>query len=270
MIRIAKTTVLLVVFALVALPVLYGCGEGEKKEKKTSVESTSEKTLVIYCGITMRFPMQEIAKKIEKQENCKVVVHTGGSNQLLKTIKRTRKGDLYLPGSDSYIKTCIREGLVKANDTVDVGFNRAVLMVQKGNPKGITPDLKNLADKRYRVVLGSFRKGSIGRQTAKILQSSGIMNDVVPNTIKFMDQSAMLVNALKNNEADLTLNWKAVASFPGNRDYLEVLSLPESVSHPKKLVLGLLIFSEQPELARKFMAYAASKEGQILFRDYGL
>ncbi len=79
-----------------------------------------------------------------------------------------------------------------------------------------------------------------------------------------------MIDALKNGEADLTINWYATSIWPENAPYVDALPISEEYATRKKLILGLLGTSESPELARKFMEYAASEAGQELFDRYGL
>ncbi|MCD4825734.1 MAG: substrate-binding domain-containing protein [Phycisphaerae bacterium] len=236
-----------------------GCGQTKKQPKKE---------LLIYCGITMIKPMTDIAEIIEEQENCKIIIIKGGSGNLLKSIKTNKVGDLYLPGSDFYIKTCLREGLV--TETVHVGHNKAAMMVQKGNPKGITADLNNLASKEYYVVICNPNSGSIGRETKKILDKKGIFQKVQDNARDITTDSKDLSLALINKQADIVINWYATSTWPANEPYVEVLPIDEKYAAKKKLVIGLLKTAEHPEIARKFMEYAASGKGHELFRKYGL
>ena len=249
--------------ALFLLGVLFFVGCNGKNDA-----GAGKKELLIYCGITMIRPMSDIAKTIEDREDCKIIITKGGSGNLLKSIKTNRVGDLYLPGSDSYIQASLKEGLV--SETVFVGHNKAAIMVQKGNPKGISADLDNLADKKYYVVIGNPNSGSIGKETKKILIKKGIFEEVVDNVRHLTTDSKDLVTSLKNKEADLVINWYATATWPENEPFIDVLPISEQYCTKNKLVIGLLSTSKYPEIARKFMKYAASDEGVALFKKYGL
>lgn len=234
----------------------------------SSKEPEQNPELLIYCGITMIKPMTEIANKIEKNCPCNIIITKGGSGNLLKSIQVNQVGDLYLPGSDSYIKTCLKDGIV--TDAVPVGHNKAALMVQKGNPRGITADLNNLTRKDYYVVVGNSKSGSIGRETQKILEAKGIYDQVLTNARRLTTDSKDLVKVLADKEADLVVNWYATATWPENEPYVDALPIDANYAKPKKLVLGLLRYSRHPEIARKFMAVAASAEGKAVFKKYGL
>jgi molybdate transport system substrate-binding protein len=256
--RMRYGVVIVLLFALVGIFTIMSCSKGIEEKKE----------LLIYCGITMIKPMSDIARIIEEQENCRIIITKGGSGNLLKSIKINKVGDLYLPGSDSYIKTCLQENIV--TDTVFVGYNKAALMVQKGNPKGITADLSNLTSKEYSIVIGNPDSGSIGRETKKILEKRGIFQEVAANALKMTTDSKELVRVLKDKEADLVINWYATSTWAENVSCVHVLGISEKYARKKKLVIGLLRTSKYPEIARKFMEYAASEQGQELFRKYGL
>lgn len=254
--RIIPVIFLLVVSAFLLL----GCDSRK--------DSAPQKEVLIYCGITMIKPISEIAEIIETRENCNIIVIKGGSGNLLKSIKTNGVGDLYLPGSESYINTCLTEGLV--SQTAHVGYNKAALMVQKGNPKQITPNLENLENKHYYVVMGNPESGSIGKETRKILEKKGIFNQVMNNARKLTTDSKNLVSALKNKEADLVVNWYATSTWDENRPYVDTMPIHEKYARKKKLVIGLLKTSRQPEISKKIMVYAASEKGRKIFDKYGL
>ena len=249
--------IILVLLFNIALPIS-GCGTSEVEKKE----------LLIYCGITMIKPMSDIARIIEKQENCTIIITKGGSGNLFRSIKANNVGDLYLPGSDFYIKKCLKEDIV--TDTVFVGHNKAAIMVQKGNPKRITSDLNNFMKKDYYTVICNPDSGSIGKETKKIFEKRGIYKDVLDNVHELTTDSKDLILVLKDKKADLVINWYATSQWPENEPYIDVLLISDDFAEKKKLVLGLLKTSKYPEIARAFMMYAASGKGRELFKKYGL
>ena len=252
---------LFTVLALI-LVVMPGC------ENKEEVKAEKQKELLIYCGITMIRPMSEIARIIEQEENCKIIITKGGSGNLLKSIRVNKVGDLYLPGSDSYINTCLDEGLL--TETGFVGYNKAALMVQKGNPKQLSGDLDNLLRKDLYVVICNYETGSIGKETKKILDKKGIFEEVQKNASELTTDSKRLITLLKEKRADLVINWYATAVWPENSPYVDVIEIDEKYAGKKKLVLGILKTSEYPELAKKFLDYAISDKGHEIFKKFGL
>lgn len=257
-----------VVVTVVVLAAIVFCAAVAYRGPAEANATAGEKELLVYCGITMIKPMSEIARAIEEQEGCKIIITKGGSGNLLRAIKVNKLGDLYLPGSDSYIKTCQEEGLV--SETVHVGYNKAAIMVRKGNPKSISNDLKNLPSPDHYVVICDPNSGSIGRETKKILERAGIFDQVLGNVSQLTTDSKDLVNVLRNKQADLVINWYATSTWPENEPYVDALAIDGQYASKKRLVLGLLTCSKHSEIARKFMAYASSEKGRALFQKYGL
>nr|WP_320013999.1 molybdate ABC transporter substrate-binding protein [uncultured Desulfobacter sp.] len=229
---------------------------------------TPEK-MIVYCGITMLKPMVEISKIFEKTHDCRVAFVKGGSGKLLNLLLKNKNGDLFLPGSDSYITKIDTEhkGLVTAS--AHVGFNKAALFVKKGNPKNLTSDLNNLLSKDYTVIIGSPEKGSIGKETKKILTKKGIYEDVKNRAVVTL-HSQSLVNALKTDKADVTINWFAVSTWPENSNEVEALPIDDQYAKKKKLVLAVLKDSKNPDLATAFLNFASSEKGKAVFQKYGL
>jgi len=214
-------------------------------------------------------PVSEIAEIIEKQENCKILITKGGSGNLYRSIVENKIGDLYLPGSEDYISRGINEGYVK--DTVFVGINKAAIFVKNGNPKNVPQSIECLTDTNYRILIGNPNSGSIGEETKKILTKIGIY-EKVKNRVKYQTiDSRDLNKAIKNNDADIVINWYATSTWENNSNYVKVLNIKnKDIFETKKLYIGLLIFSQQPDIAKKFMQYATSKKGNLIFAKYGL
>ncbi|GGD34543.1 hypothetical protein GCM10012288_05640 [Malaciobacter pacificus] len=89
------------------------------------------------------------------------------------------------------------------------------------------------------------------------------------NTIYLASDSRNLVNAIKDGNADLILNWHATTYWSENKDYIEALYIDEKVISKAKLVLNLLKTSKYPELTKEFMEFATSKRGREIFYNYG-
>jgi molybdate transport system substrate-binding protein len=249
----------LVIFIVLILSSLTGCnGPAEQEERKN---------LLIYCGITMIKPMKQLAEEFEKQHPVNITITQGGSQDLYDSLKQSKTGDLYLPGSPSYRINNTEDGLLR--DYVFVGYNRVALMVQKGNPKGLTADLQHLTNPNIKTVLCNPQTGSIGKASEKVLKKAGIHDQAYNNAIYLTTDSRPLFGAMRNGEADLTLNWYATGTWPGNKEYVDILELPADISKPKALEISLLSFSKHPDMAKAFMEYASSKHGLTTFRDFG-
>ncbi len=223
--------------------------------------------LLIYCGITMIRPMTEIAQNFEKRENVKVTLAQGGSEDLYQSAKKSGLGDLYLPGEPTYRNKHLSEGLL--GDYVTVGYNQMALMVQKGNPKKVKADAREMLRKDLTVIVGNAASGSVGLGSKEILDNLGIYPKVIKSAAFLAPDSRSLVIAMKKGEADLTMNWRATGFFADNAASLEVIDLDPKIATPQALLLNILTSSKHKEATQRFMAYSAGDEGQAIFRKHG-
>jgi molybdate transport system substrate-binding protein len=223
--------------------------------------------MLLYCGITQVRPMTEIAQLFEKRENIKIAIAQGGSEDLYQSAKKSGVGDWYLPGEPSYRDKHLAEGLF--GEQVTVGHNQMALMVLKGNPKKVKSDPRELLRKDLVAIVGNAESGSVGQEAKSILDRLGIYPQVIRTAAFLAPDSRSLMNAMKKGEADVTMSWRATGYFADNAPKLDVIDLDPKIAKPQPLLLIQLKSTKQPELAKRFMALAASEEGQAIFRKHG-
>ena len=229
----------------------------------------SKPTILFYCGITMVKPMKEIARIIEKQENCTIKIAQGGSKDLYDSLKFSKKGDIYLPGSDSYRKKNLKDGYLL--DAQYIGYNKAAIFVRKGNPKKIK-DLDDLLNENIATAICDPKSGSIGKNTKKVLikyKGKEFYEDVFDQAVEIGTDSRNLNEALIDKRVDMAINWRATGFWSGNAQFIDVVEIDNKYAPKKKLVLNLLSFSKHKDIVKAFMKYAASKKGQKIMKKYG-
>ncbi len=235
----------------------------------TPIMASTKPTLLFYCGITMVKPIKEIAKIIEERYNCEIKISQGGSKDLYDSLKYSKIGDLYLPGSDSYRKKNLKDGFLL--DAEYIGFNKAAIFVQKGNPKNIK-SLQSLLDENIATILCNPKSGSIGKNGKKVLIAFGgedFFDDAFDVATEIGTDSRNINKAIIDKRADMSINWRATGFFPENKEYITVIDIDDKYAPKKKLVLNLLSFSKHPKIAKAFMEFASSKEGKEIMKKYG-
>lgn len=223
--------------------------------------------MLLYCGITMVRPMTEIAQNFERRENVRITVAQGGSEDLFQSAKKSGVGDWFLPGEPSSRDKHVKEGLF--GEHVTVGYNQMAIMVQKGNPKNVRPDPRELLRKDLVAIIGNAQSGSVGKEAKDILDALGIYPKVVRQAAFLAPDSRSLANAMKKGEADITMSWRATGFFSDNAASMDVIDLDPRLAKPQPLLLIQLKSTAHPELAKRFMDYAAGEEGQAIFRRHG-
>jgi molybdate transport system substrate-binding protein len=249
-----------------ALLLLCSCDTQPGPESTQPVEGPAREILV-YCGITMIQPVMELAALVEREKNCKVKISYGESEWVKDTAMTSKTGDILFPGTPSFLQPLIKDGSI--NKTLTVGQNRIALMVQKGNPKQVKPDLTELLREDLMIVIGAPDAGSIGHETRNSLTRLGIYDQVVNKALYLTADSKGLSQALRSTDADVVVNWRATAYFKDHNQFMEVIALPDEQAENRSLVMGLLNFSKEKDLAEYFMARAASETGRAIFTKFG-
>lgn len=247
----------------VALVLLFACDT----QKYPEAETPSRREILIYSGMTMLEPLLEIISLVEAEYECKIKISYGGSGHILKSVEVNKIGDIFFPGDGSYLLPLMEKKVV--TESVQVGYNQIGFFVQPGNPKRISASLENLLDKQLNIVIGNADAGAIGHESKKVLTQAGIYEDVISNALYITTDSKGLAAAIKNKDADLVLNWKAVGYFDRNLGTMEYVPIASEYSQKKLLAMGLLSYSRHPDLAKKVLQLASSKIGQEIFRKYG-
>jgi molybdate transport system substrate-binding protein len=120
------------------------------------------------------------------------------------------------------------------------------------------------------VVIGNPNSGSIGKETKKILTAANIFDQVMSNAKEMTTDSKRLISVLKKGEADLIVNWHATSTWEENAPYVDSIPIDGRLAKKKRLIIGLLATSKYPDVANKFIHYAASEKGRQIFDRYGL
>ena len=249
---------------LFTLPILlFSCDLQEYPE----AEKSDRSEILIYSGMTMIEPLMEIVALIEAQENCQIKITYGGSGHILKSVEVNQIGDIFFPGDDSYINHLRESGVV--TEYVQVGYNQLGFFVQPGNPKKISASLDNLLDNKLNIVIGSAEAGAVGHETKRILNQSGIYQQVINNSLYMTTDSKGLAAAIKSKNVDLTPNWKAVGYLTRNVGTMEFIPISPKYSRKHPLVMGALTYSQHPELVNKILQLSSSELGQNIFHKYG-
>ncbi|ADD67939.1 extracellular solute-binding protein family 1 [Denitrovibrio acetiphilus DSM 12809] len=223
--------------------------------------------ILVYTGITMSDAVLELKSEFEKENDCLVHVMYGASGYLKRVIDVNKKGDIFIPGNSSFLDTLIGDAVVTRRETL--GYNRLSFFVPKGNPMGLNGSLSQLAEGDLRLIIGAPESGSVGKETMYLLQKYGIFHDVALQVHSFAADSKKLASAIRDNDADIAINWRAVGYTLKNRDFMDAIDIDSPYIRKVPVVMGLLKYSVDTGCPVKFMNMAVSEKGRQIFHKYG-
>ncbi len=226
--------------------------------------SENRESIYVYCGAGLREPMDVIGNKFENKTGIRVEYNYAGSNTLLSQIQLNEEGDAYMPGAKYYIDQADKKGFVDNKSLV--AYHTPVIVVPEGNPADIH-NLTDLADPGVDVALGSPKACAIGRLGKKILNNTGIRDQITENVVTRAGTVNELVVYVSQKQADAGIIWKA--NLHGTEEETDHVNISQEYNIIKTIPIGSLSFSENKDLAKRFVDYVSSEEGKSIFEDYG-
>jgi molybdenum ABC transporter molybdate-binding protein len=209
----------------------------------------SSEPLEIYCAEAMRVPLEAVAKEYEQEIGQKVVLHVGPSQTILSTLELRKKGDLFLPADDSYVRDAKKKGIVSA--VFDLARMKAVVVVRPNFPHAIKT-WNDFIAKENKIGLANVQAAAIGKLMKQYLQGTGRWDSLEKHQPKYMGNVNEVANGVRLGSVDVGIVWDVIAQPHPD---LTVVHLPELAEVQAHVQMALLTFSTQPNEARRFVRY---------------
>ena len=241
---------LLVTITASYLGLLAGC---EKKEKPT---------LLVYSGKGLKIAMEDIKQLFEQKYNIRLNIIYAGSNTLLQTIQETRRGDIYVPGSVSFIKKA--DEYVTSNQYVALHIPAFAIQIE--NPKDIQ-SFDDLLKPGIRLTVGNKNMCALGKVGDDIINDSGREAEFGKNIIMTGSTVNEMLNLIINGDVDAAMTWTDMMMWPKAKD-LKIIKIPPGINKINKIHVAVLKSTVNPKNANLFANFVAT-EGKDIFIKHG-
>ncbi|MDA3924765.1 MAG: substrate-binding domain-containing protein [Kiritimatiellae bacterium] len=252
----------------VVASLIAGCG------KQGEAVSRGEDVMVL-CGGSMRAPLEELKKRYEAISDDTIVTTYGGSGELCAQIEKTGRGDLYLC-HDPFMPWAAERKLISEWETVAV--LRIVMIVPKGNPKGIKK-LGDLGTPGLRIGIGNRTYSTSGQIIKHVLAQRPFGETVLKNVRVETKGHQQRCNDVAMGSLDASVVWDAVASlYPEKLDALPIdmtgIDAITSATYKKSdikktgVTLGIVKGAKDRAAVRKFYEFA-KQEAPKVFAEKG-
>lgn len=229
--------------------------EGDKWSERPEVN--------LFAGAMLRPAIEETIGRFEAREGCRVNRVYNGCGILVGEMK---KGIGAMP--DAYF-SCDASFMVQVKDlfldAADISSNQLVILVPKGNPRGIKT-LKDLGKAGIRLGVGHEKQCALGALTQTTLERAGMYDPVRRNVVAESATGDLLVNQLRTGSLDAVIAY--ISNAAGSGDRLEAISIdiPCAVAtQPMAVSRG----SEHKQIAERLMAAIGSEESRRVFEANG-
>lgn len=225
-----------------------------------------KKELLVYVSAATHEPLGVLAKLFERKQECKVLLIVGGSGNLYESILINKTGDLFLPGTNTYIDQLRNHDMVLQSTLF--AWNRPALITNSKN-KRLTGNvqLSDMLQKSNSVIIANPMSSSIGKVTKEIMQTAQMYDNLLENVTGFAIDANDLMETIKEGKNDITINWQAMASWPQYKDFARATKLDNT--QRLKIELAILKTTKNHELSQAFLNFVTSEYGKNIFQKYG-
>lgn len=227
-------------------------------------EVVKGKELTLYVGSCMGGAIKELANDfMADHPGITITVVAKGSAALLDDIGDVERGDVFMPGEESFTQDAIELGYI--DSYFPVANHKLTVIVPEGNPMGIS-HLEDLTDDSVRVVAGGDEI-AMGRMWTKAGGGTQTFEDIIDNYV-YVEESkcSRIPKAVAGGQADVGIS--CVASSL-KVDGVEYIGVQEFSEHSFIIPIGVLKFSEDEELAQDFVDFVTSDYGREIMAKHG-
>ncbi|WP_230262054.1 molybdate ABC transporter substrate-binding protein [Stieleria sp. JC731] len=218
--------------------------------------------LSIFAGSMLRPAIEETIKEFETREGVVVNRVYNGCGILVAQMKAGQEPDAYF--------ACDLEFMNQVHDLfpepVTVSNNELVILVQKGNPKGIQ-SLKDLAREGLRVGIGHEKQCAMGWITQNTFREGGVQEEIMPNVTVQTPTGDMLVNQLQAGSLDAAVAYLSNAAGAG--DFLQAIRIEGIECSIATQPWAVAKDSPFPNLAGRLFQQICSAKSQDAFISEG-
>ncbi|MBX7207865.1 MAG: substrate-binding domain-containing protein [Verrucomicrobiaceae bacterium] len=225
-------------------------------------KKSAREPLVVYCAAGLKKPVEAVASAFEKDVGIKISLQYGGTATLLSQIKVAKQGDLFVAADDGSLEDARKMDVIR--EVLPVALQHPVLMVARGNPKGIT-GLDDLLKSGVKFALADPDAASISKVSRRLLGEKWAVLAAKAAVTKptVMD----IASDVKIGAVDAAIVWDStVAQFKES----EAVAVAELSNHAEKASAAVLSFCRRSADALSFARYlSAPDKGGAVFEQHG-
>jgi molybdate transport system substrate-binding protein len=206
----------------------------------------------------------DAAEFFEKDFKVRCDVHVGKPEELLDEIEKSKTGDIFSSGAEYILDNAEDQGIIIKGSRKSLGYRRSVIIVPLGNPAKIT-SLNDLCNKGIKI--GIAVDGCLKGIWDDVASKAGLTDQIRPNITHHADACGSLMSLIHAGKVDAIIGWNAFQGIWPNT--CEVIELPEPLQVFRSTVGGIISYTQDKELSKKFIDYLTSEPVRKIYEGYG-
>ena len=220
--------------------------------------------LKIFSAGAVAPPLIDAAEFFENKSKVRCDVRVGKPGELLDQIEKTKTGDVFCAGAEYVLDDAEDRGLIIKGSRKSLGYRRSVIIVPKGNPAKIV-SLEDLCRKDLKI--GIAADGCLKGVWDDIASKAKLVDRIRPNITHHADVCGSLMGLIHSGKVDAIIGWNAFQGvWP---DTCEIIELPKTLQVFRSTVAGIVSYTKDKELSKKFISYLTSPNIKKIYEGYG-
>lgn len=249
---------------LLGLLLLSGCGGSAPTEGQT---------LTIFAAASLTEAFSELATTFEREAGrVDVQLNFAGSQQLAQQLAQGAPADLFASADQQQMEVAIAAGRIAAEAPRQFAGNRMVIVVPSGNPAAIE-SLADLARPGVKLVLagetvpaGRYARQVLEQASATPTFSPAFRQETLANVVSHEQNVRAVLTKVALGEADAGMVYASDVAGQA----VMVIEIPDAFNIRAGYLIAPVAGSAQPALARAFVNFTLSPQGQEILAGYGL
>ena len=235
--------------------------------------SPDSREVTVFAAASLREPFTALAETFEAQHpGVRVTFNFAGSQALAQQLNAGAAADVFASADARQMDWAVEGGSVADGSAAVIAHNRLVVILPPENPAGIQR-LADLARPGVRVVVGAedVPAGAYARQwldqaAQDPAHGEAFRDQVLANVVSLEESVAAIRTKVLLGEADAGVVY---ASDTAGQDLLTI-EIPAGQNVQASYYIAPVLAGPQPDLARAFIDFVLSAEGQRILAESGL
>lgn len=149
-------------------------------------------------------------------------------------------------------------------------FTEYVVATPRGNPANIT-GIEDMGKPGVKTILSPDASPPGGQATMIIMKKAGVAGMVEKNAVTIGDCVQTTTTDLVKGKGDAAVIEKRITMLPQFKDHLDVIPIPEKFIPPVPVpfTIGMMKWAKNETLAKAYIDFILSEEGQAFFEAAG-
>lgn len=224
----------------------------------------SKQTLHVFSAGAVATPIKKCAEEFKSKYGTEFQFTVNKAEILMEEISKTKEGDLLTCGSEYILDHAQLKGLILKETRRSLGSRISAILVQKGNPRKI----RSISDlTKEGVQVGVSVSGCLTGIWDDLATKAGLTDQIRKNTVAYADGCGELMSFINTKKVDAILGWDAFKNL--NMQTMDRIELTKDLQVQRNTAIGVITFSKNIDLAKRFIDFLVSETGKRIYEDYG-